>query len=464
MSPDDLVAGRYTLVRPLGRGGSGEVWQARDAVLDRDVAVKVVDVAAGEHGATRRFQQEARAAAGLSHPHVVAVYDAGTEGGHAYLVMELLPGPSLADLVRRSGPLDPDRAVGLASQAAAGLEAVHRAGAVHRDVKPGNLVLDEHGRVKLVDFGIARLAEATGTQLTTTGTVVGSAAYLSPEQARGDTATAASDHYALGCTLMTLLTGEPPFAAEHPVAVLRQHLDDAPPRVRDRRPDVPPWLDQAVDDLLAKDPVRRGAGLAALTGPRGGPAPATTKVLPVPADPSQVLSRPPTPRPAVPVPALAAAAVAVLALLLITFLVLRDDDSTGTAGDSPSESTPSPRSEGDGETTPPDGSQTSVATEAQPEDRTGAQPDGRAAAVAALRTAIADAAASGEIEEKPADELSRKVEDVAKAIDEARKADELDKALDELLKKLDRAASKGEVTSSAADTIRARVEDVRSAG
>lgn len=462
MSPGDVLAGRYTLIHLLGRGGSGEVWQARDSSLARDVAVKVVDLAAGEEQATRRFQQEARSAAALNHPHVVAVYDAGSDADRAFLVMELLPGPSLAELLRREGPLPPERAADLAAQAAAGLAAVHGVGVVHRDVKPGNLVLDRHDRVKVVDFGIARLAEATGTQLTTTGTVVGSAGYLSPEQARGDGATPASDHYALGCTLMALLTGEPPFAAEHPVAVLRQHLDDTPPRVRDRRPDVPQWLDDAVDGLLAKDPVRRSSGLAALIAgppdpdgrtavlPATGPAPVQTKVLPTPA-PHGAARR-------VPLLAVGAAALLAAVLLAVVVALLQDDDPSGTA-QAPPDGTSAPETSVDKDDKGPGDTTNTPPTTAPPDVSTGSA----AAAIAALGDAIDAAAGSGDIDEKTAESLGKKVDELQKAAEEQKKPDDVDKVLDDLLKKLDDAAAKGDVTASAADRIRTRAEDVRAA-
>src|SRR5918993_3193986 len=232
----------------------GEVWRGHDQVLRRDVAVKVLDPAAADDRAAARFQREAAAAAALSHPSVVSIYDAGVEHGLSFLVMELLPGPTVADLLKQHGQSSVDRTVDLIRQAAQGLDAIHRVGVVHRDVKPSNLMLDQHGQLRVVDFGIAQMTEQPTTDMTASGTVLGSAAYLSPEQARGETATAASDHYALGCVLMAMLTGQPPFAAEHPVALLRHHLDTPPPGVRDRRPDVPGWLDQVVDDLLTKDP------------------------------------------------------------------------------------------------------------------------------------------------------------------------------------------------------------------
>lgn len=467
MSPGDLVAGRYELRSPIGRGASGEVWQARDVALDRDVAVKVVSLAGADAAETARFQQEARAAASLIHPHVVGVYDAGTDGDRAFLVMELLPGPTLAALVRQEGPLAPERAAGLAGQAVAGLDAAHRVGVLHRDVKPGNLVLDARGRVRLVDFGIARLTEATGTRLTATGMVVGSASYLSPEQARGETATPASDHYALGCTLMTLLTGEPPFTAEHPMAVLRQHLDEAPPRVSDRRDDVPAWLDAAVDDLLAKEPVRRATGVAALRA-GGPPSPGATAVLPdldPPASRTAALPPPPPPPPArerrVPVGLLAAAALAATVVLVVLIALLAQDDDAPPPDTSAS---PSPRTTSSAPTTD------SPATTPPADDSTGetgedAASPGLAAAVAALSSAIADEVGAGGVDGKAADDLAKRAEELQKILDSPKPddGDRFAKVLDDLTRKLEQGQAKGDVTSSAAAGIRQRIEDVRSA-
>ncbi|WP_051486204.1 serine/threonine-protein kinase [Nocardioides sp. J54] len=477
----DVLAGRYELQRLIGRGGNGEVWQALDRSLGRDVAVKVVDATDGDAPATRRFQQEARAAASLNHPHVVAVYDAGTDGQRAYLVMELLPGPPLSELVRREGPLSPERAEELAAQAAAGLEAVHGVGVVHRDVKPGNLVLDRQGRVKVVDFGIARVAESTATQVTATGMVVGSAPYLSPEQARGDTATPASDLYALGCTLMTLLTGSPPFTADHPLAVLRQHLDDAPPRVRERRPDVPPRLDAIVDDLLAKDPARRADGFAALLGRDTGQV-ASTAVL--------TAAGPQVPGTAVlpttgsgrrlPVALVAGAAALAALVLLVVLLValLGDDEPTRTAAAPASPSATTDRT---------DATDDAGATEPAPPPPSSPEqepaPSDLAAAVAALDEVVDDEARSGGIDEKTADDLAKKVEDLREVAGGDEPADkvarDVDKALDDMVKKLDEAAGdsgkkgpgkdkgKGpgdrEVTPAADARIRAAIDDVRAA-
>ncbi|KRB72728.1 hypothetical protein ASE01_22020 [Nocardioides sp. Root190] len=464
MSPHDVLGGRYELERAIGRGGSGEVWQARDRVLGRAVAVKVVDVPAADDTVVRRFRQETRAAAALSHPHVVGVHDADVEDSHAYLVMELLPGPTLAALLRSEGLLDHERVVELVAQAASGLEAVHRAGLVHRDIKPGNLVLDQHGQVKVVDFGIARLAESTGTQVTASGTVVGSAGYLSPEQASGGPATPASDHYALGCTLMTLLTGEPPFAGEHPLAVLRQHIDEAPPRVRDRRPDVPVWLDDLVDDLLAKDPARRQLGVAALLANRA--VTAGTRVMPVVPPPAAPRPDPPPsapPRSRVPLAAIAVAAAVLLALVLLVVVLLQGDDGDDPV-DAASDSTSAPQSPTtEASETPTNSPPAATPPASTPSDD--AEPEGQddlTTAIAELRSAIDDSVASGDLDGKLAEDLTKRLEDLDKAVEEDKPGKGIDKALDDLEKKLGDGVEKGEASADAVARISAAVEQVRS--
>ncbi|WP_172669679.1 protein kinase domain-containing protein [Arsenicicoccus sp. oral taxon 190] len=300
MSGDTVLAGRYRLDRQIGRGGMGQVWSAIDTRLQRQVAVKTVDLASsGDEIAAQRFQQEAHATAALSHPNIVTIFDNGVDGSTAYLVMELLSGPSLEELVRAEGPLPVDRALDYAQAVASALGAAHRAGVVHRDVKPSNLMLDQRGTLKMVDFGIARLDQARTSQLTATATVIGSAPYLSPEQATGSTATPQSDLYSLGCVLMTLLTGEPPFEGEHPLSVLHHHLSTPAPRPSDRRPGIPPAVDALVAQLLAKRPedrpasasdvagriaaIRRGAAPETTVLPAAGAAAATTVLPPVPA-------------------------------------------------------------------------------------------------------------------------------------------------------------------------------------
>ena len=248
---------RYTLLSHLGRGAAGSVWRAHDARLARDVAIKIVTLAhPGSPASLSRFRREVDAAASIEDRHVVRTYDAGCSGSNAWIVMELLPGASVADLLADEGTLPWDRGLALAEDVARGLAAAHAAGVVHRDIKPGNVVLRGDDAV-IVDFGIARLAADADATKTATGTVTGTAAYLAPEQARGDTVTAATDLYSLGCLLMTVFTGASPFTGEHAVAQALAHIGTPPPRLSDRRPDAPPALDALVARLLEKDPALR---------------------------------------------------------------------------------------------------------------------------------------------------------------------------------------------------------------
>jgi serine/threonine-protein kinase len=249
------------LLTLLGRGGAGEVWQAEDTILARQVAVKLLRRLDGDPmDAVNRFQAEAQAAARLMHPNVVATYDVGAAGDHVFLVMELVQGPDLAQLMRTSGLPTADVVADIATQGARALDAAHEAGIVHRDVKPGNLLLAPDGTLKMTDFGIAK---STGAETTGLGVLLGTASYVSPEQVRGEPATAASDWYSFGCVLHELLTGTPPFTGTTVDVVMRQHLDTPPPPIA--RTDVPEELKTLVTHLLAKDPAARPSSAAAVT-------------------------------------------------------------------------------------------------------------------------------------------------------------------------------------------------------
>jgi eukaryotic-like serine/threonine-protein kinase len=260
------IRDRYRLERRLGGGGMATVHLARDVELDRPVAVKLLAEHLADDAEVReRFVREARIAARLSHPNVVAVYDAGEEDGTPYIVMECVEGETLADLLRREGRLDPDDAVALALQACAGLAHAHEAGLVHRDVKPGNLLLRRDGMLKVADFGIARAAEST--RLTFAGTILGTAAYLAPEQATGEEVTAAADVYSLGAVLYECLAGRPPRRVES-LADLDPEQPITP--LRDVVPDVPQELEDAVMHALARRPEFRPATAAELALELGG--------------------------------------------------------------------------------------------------------------------------------------------------------------------------------------------------
>lgn len=252
-----ILAGRYELTGRLGSGGMAAVWHARDRTLARDVAVKLLHPSLAEIPAySERFRREARNAAALSHPNIVAIYDTGTDDDTPYIVMELVEGTSLHELLRSRGPLPVERTARVGRAVLAALAHAHARGLVHRDVKPGNVLIASDGTMKVADFGIAKgLAEAT--ELTQTGTLIGTASYLSPEQAGGGRATASSDLYALGCLLYECLAGSPPFSGDNPVAVAVQHRQAPVPSIRDRRPDVPQDLAAALERALAKDPAAR---------------------------------------------------------------------------------------------------------------------------------------------------------------------------------------------------------------
>ncbi len=227
------MAGRYRLDEVIGRGGMSTVYRGTDLALDRVVAVKVaLDPLAEENPVyVARFKREARAAAAINHPGVVTVYDAGADGPTRYIVMEYVEGKSLSDLLREQRPLEPARAASIAEQIADTLVAAHAAGIVHRDIKPGNIMVGPDDRVKVLDFGIARTADAV--TLTQTASVLGTAPYMSPEQAMGNPADARSDIYSLGCVLYEMLTGQPPFMADLPAAVMHQHVR-VPPKAAER--------------------------------------------------------------------------------------------------------------------------------------------------------------------------------------------------------------------------------------
>ena len=247
-----LIAGRYALQGIIGRGGMSSVYRGRDQVLERVVALKPLGLLPGQDAPDlARAEREARLAARLDHAHVVAVFDLLEDDGEQWLVMEHVDGRNLAQLVSDRGPLPPDSAARLLGQAADALAAAHRAGIVHRDVKPSNILVTPEGQVKLTDFGIARAY--SDPTLTATGLMTGSPAYLAPEVASGSPATAASDVWALGATMFHALTGEPPYdARDNVMGALFRIVNDDPPRPREAG-----WLAPVLERTMAKDPAGR---------------------------------------------------------------------------------------------------------------------------------------------------------------------------------------------------------------
>ena len=255
--PGEVIAERYELEELVGTGGMSRVYRALDRLLERRVALKVLHshyVDDDEY--VERFRREARAVAQLSHPNIVTVIDRGEDGGRQYIVFEYVDGENLKQLLERTGPLPTRRAVELALEIADALAFAHEHGLVHRDVKPQNVLLNADGNAKVTDFGIARSLDVEHG-VTQTGTVLGTSNYLSPEQASGKPTTPATDVYSLGVVLFELLTNEVPFPGENFVAVAMKHVNEQPPDLLERRPDVPLRLAAAVDRALAKSPADR---------------------------------------------------------------------------------------------------------------------------------------------------------------------------------------------------------------
>ncbi len=305
--PGDLIADRYELEELVGTGGMSTVFRAYDRQLERRVAIKILH----EHYADdpeylERFRREARAVAKLSHPNIVTVIDRGDDGGRQYIVFEHVEGENLKELVVRSGRLPVRAALELALDVANGLAFAHDHGLVHRDVKPQNVLLSREGEVKVTDFGIARSLHMEHG-VTQTGTVLGTGEYLAPEQASGKQVSPATDVYSLGVVLWELLAGDVPFVGENFVAVALRHVNEPPPSLRERRPDVTPRLEAAVDRALAKDPGRRFPSMAAFAKElRACLAEAEGEVAPPPAqdDLALTLVTPPAPAPPARAPAL----------------------------------------------------------------------------------------------------------------------------------------------------------------
>jgi eukaryotic-like serine/threonine-protein kinase len=259
-----VVNNRYGIVHTLGGGGMAKVYLAHDEVLDRDVALKVLrEQFADDEEFVERFKREAQSAAALSHPNIVQVYDRGeAEDGASYIAMEYVPGGTLKERISRSGPLESGVAASLALHIAEALSAAHERGVVHRDIKPQNILLTTTRDAKVADFGVARAASAA--TISQTNVVLGTASYMSPEQALGEPATPKSDLYSLGVVLYEMLTGELPYSAESPVAVSMKHVTEPPHPPREVNPRIPEGLNALVVKLLAKDPENRYAGAAEL--------------------------------------------------------------------------------------------------------------------------------------------------------------------------------------------------------
>jgi eukaryotic-like serine/threonine-protein kinase len=433
-----VVADRYAVRHLLGRGDMAEVYLATDRVLDRSVAVKTLGVwLASDATFVERFRREALASARISHPNLVAVFDAGSEGGVHYIVMEHVPGETLADVIRREGPIRPDRAKRIGRNVAAALGVAHAAGIVHRDVKPANVMLTPDGRTKLMDLGIARSIE--GESITRASSILGTAGYISPEQARGDHVDHRSDVYSLGCVMYEMLTGRPPFTAGDPVAVAYQHVHEAPAPPSSLEPSVPPSLEAVTLRAMEKDPAARFQSVADMSsalGDRTGPAPVTattplvpvegTTPLPIVASTETVprrADRPPRRRPLVPL-LLCIVALVLLGSLAYALIAGEEPSALGPPG-SPSPSvSPSP----------------SPSTSPSPSPSPSPAPvDPVQEAVAALQAVVTEGVSEGNISENAAEEIQNGLDDALDTfaegdIEEAvEKLGNLERVIDELV-------------------------------
>jgi eukaryotic-like serine/threonine-protein kinase len=480
--PSSVLSDRYELGRVLGRGGMAEVREAQDLRLHRRVAVKILHASLADDPAfIERFRREATAVAALNHPGLVGIYDAGSDGDTRYLVMEYLEGTTLAELLREQGRLDVSRLVEVGVAAAGALEAVHRAGLVHRDVKPANIMITPDGGVKLMDLGIARSSDASA--LTATSSVIGTAAYLAPEQALGQPADARSDIYALGCVLYEAATGRQPFEGDSAVAVALQQVNAVPPVPSSLVSDLPADLDTILARAMAKEPALRYTTAADLSEDlqrlrRGVPV---TAVLPATDAPTQAMAPADEiavrSRTAAGVPEVrrnrtsrwvAAGLVAIAAVVgLIALAVaggLFDGDGDDPAMGDGEVTEPQP----DGTTVPEPAPQATADAPAPPGDATTTAPGTDVTDLAALDQAVAEvtaeadgALAAGEIDQSARDNL---VDKAADAADKARSGD--DDALDQvesLREELEDLRDDGDLTPPTFNRLRRAVDSLEAA-
>ena len=261
-----VFGGRYELKKRLARGGMAEVFLAEDQLLGRPVAVKVLfPEFAADPSFVERFRREAQAAANLSHPNIVGVYDWGREESTYYIVMEYVEGRSLSQVIRKEGPLPAPRVAEIAEGIASALGFAHKGDVVHRDMKSGNVIISENGQVKVADFGIATaISGNTDANLTQTGAVMGTATYFSPEQAQGLTVDGRSDLYSLGVVMYEMLTGTPPFTGDSSISIAYKHVQEQPELISEKRPGVPEALQAITAKLMNKDPDKRYSSAADL--------------------------------------------------------------------------------------------------------------------------------------------------------------------------------------------------------
>lgn len=441
MDVGDVLAGRYELLAEVGVGGMGRVLRARDRTLDRVVAVKLLAPhLLGDTDAVAALRDEARRAASVRHPNVVQVLDAVLDDtDQPAIVMEHVDGPTLASVVPDDG-LPIDEALDVLAAVGAGLQAVHEAGLVHRDVTPGNVLLDD-GVPRLTDFGIARSAAATSTQ-----TVRGSVGYLAPEQASGAAVGPAADVYALGCLATTLLTGRPPFAAETPVGVVHQHLNEQPPDLRERRPEVPSDVAVRVAAMLAKDPSARPGSVASAVAALGS----ATKTAGIDHDPTTVLVSPS--RTAVIEPARRWPPRAALVAIGLAALLAGAAVGVATRGDDTPEITAEPMAVPSPEMSPSPTPTPSPSPSPSPEPPPATPEEAAAAAISELRALLVDLRAQDAMTAEALEKLDERAAEAADKLRDGRTND-VAKAVRELRRQLRERVEKEEVTREAEHSI-----------
>jgi len=472
LTGDRVLAGRYRIEGQVGHGGMALVYRATDTVLGRTVAVKVLDAGhASDPTFVDRFRREARSAARLNHPNVVSVYDSGSDGPVHYIVMEFVEGQTLAELLAQEGPLAPERAAEIAKSVAEALSFAHAEGLVHRDVKPGNVMITPRGQIKVMDFGIARLT--TAHTITQTSTVFGTASYLAPEQAQGLRVDGRADVYALGVVLYEMLAGRVPFVADSAVAVASKHVMEQPVSPSKWRRGVPPALEAVAMRALAKDPADRFKGAAEMAGalaafgaggtatvPAGAPgatAPlARTDVLP-PVTRGAPGSHAAPRRSRWWIPALV---ILILAALLALFLPpLLGGKGTGSTHTPRPSAHPSLRPSVRPSPTPPATSAAPTTTAPSPTPPAITTVDD---AVAALTSTVQQDQASGAIDDGTANDVQKGVEDAVHKYDDG----DLEKALEGIQQtqdKVSQAVDRDKATSAAGASINSGLDDLAAA-
>lgn len=474
-----VFSGRYRLEEFLGGGGMAAVWRGRDLRLDRPVAIKEL---AGpwlrDPAAAARFDREARTAARLAHPNIVAVHDVGSDDDDQYLVMELIDGTTIAALLAH-GPLPVDQAVAIAAQTCDGLAAAHAAGVIHRDIKPANLMITQAGVVKICDFGIAEaLRGAADTDPTGSTLTMGTSRYMAPEQALGVHVNARTDLYALGCTIYAMLTGAAPFSGDDS-EVVHKHLTTPPVPLREHRTDIPQPLADLVDQLLAKDPIDRPVDAAEVNARLMALPREPTTAVPIraevpigrvqPVSEVQPEARPVTsPRRGLTPLIVALIALAAIVLLAIpAYLFLTSPSVSSQATRQPAtdgaptapQLSPSPQ--------PEPVVQPSASAKPSPSrsDRVPVRPTSEPAPVdpiVAMRLAIQQQVSTGNLNPDKAPDLYKKVDEIAREMNENDTTDAAKKAK-ELRDKLDDLLSQGQLSAGGHSTLIQRLDSITAA-